>query len=76
MLELNSKRWAELNHAYGDASDLPELIARLHSGDENSLDELFGAMHAKFLSQWLRSATPPPNNGLNLTLSLRSTRAP
>ena len=44
MLELNSKRWAELNHAYGDASDLPELMARLHSGDESSLDELFGAI--------------------------------
>jgi len=31
MLPLNSKRWSELSHAYGDASDIPSLIAELES---------------------------------------------
>ncbi len=29
MLDLNSKRWRELTHAYGSASDIPALIAQL-----------------------------------------------
>src|SRR5215210_6929264 len=28
MLELNSPRWGELKHAYGEASDIPELLER------------------------------------------------
>ncbi|HJT76725.1 MAG TPA: hypothetical protein VJ739_05940 [Gemmataceae bacterium] len=31
MLPLDSKRWSELSHAYGDASDLPSLLAELKS---------------------------------------------
>ena len=31
MLPLDSPRWSELSHAYGDASDLPELLRELES---------------------------------------------
>jgi hypothetical protein len=31
MLPLESKRWSELSHAYGDASDIPSLLADLES---------------------------------------------
>src|SRR5262245_50914440 len=31
MLDLDSDRWAELSHAYGDAADIPELLAQLKS---------------------------------------------
>ncbi|NJK42265.1 MAG: hypothetical protein HC937_00280 [Aquincola sp.] len=30
MLSLESPRWSALNHAYGPASDIPALLARLH----------------------------------------------
>ncbi len=29
MIDLNSKKWNELRHAYGDASDIPELLRQL-----------------------------------------------
>lgn len=29
MLDLNHARWAELEHAYGDASDIPDLLRQL-----------------------------------------------
>jgi len=29
MLSLQSKRWSELQHAYGNAADIPELLAQL-----------------------------------------------
>ena len=41
MLDLESKRWAELQHAYGSASDIPELLNRLRAGDLSAVDELF-----------------------------------
>ena len=31
MLSLDSKRWSELSHAYGDASVVPSLLAKLES---------------------------------------------
>src|SRR5262249_12107619 len=31
MIPLNSPRWLELTHAYGDASDIPELLRRLET---------------------------------------------
>jgi hypothetical protein len=31
MLPLDSKRWSELSHAYGDAADIPQLLAELES---------------------------------------------
>src|SRR5437660_4295435 len=31
MLPLDSKRWSELSHAYGDASDIPALLVELES---------------------------------------------
>ncbi len=44
MLDLNSNRWVGLSHAYGCASDIPGLLTRLDSGDESSLDDLWGAL--------------------------------
>jgi hypothetical protein len=32
MLELDDPRWAELHHAYGVASDIPELLRQLENG--------------------------------------------
>jgi hypothetical protein len=31
LLSLDSNRWSELSHAYGDASDIPELLTELES---------------------------------------------
>jgi hypothetical protein len=47
MLEgLNEINWSQLHHAYGEASDVPVLIRKLLSKDENerneALDHLFG----------------------------------
>jgi hypothetical protein len=44
MLELSSKRWAELDHAYGDADDLPTLLPRLREVDEDVLNMVFGSI--------------------------------
>jgi HEAT repeat protein len=49
MLEkLDSIDWSELSHAYGEASDVPELIRNLASSDEEirdeALSELFGTI--------------------------------
>ena len=40
MLELKSARWAELTHADGPASDVPELLTRLSAGDETAIQDL------------------------------------
>ncbi|MFG3258289.1 HEAT repeat domain-containing protein [Streptomyces sp. NPDC048172] len=41
--------WASMNHAYGDASDVPELLRGLASDDpderEGALDGMYGAVH-------------------------------
>lgn len=44
MLELSSRRWAGLDHAYGDADDLPDLLPRLHAVDEDVLNRVFGSI--------------------------------
>ena len=44
MLDLDSNRWSELDHAYGDASDLPALLRRLSSCDASVMSELFGGV--------------------------------
>jgi len=44
MLPLKSQRWKDLDHAYGDATDLPELLHRLASGYDDVLDDVFGAV--------------------------------
>jgi hypothetical protein len=36
MLSLDSPRWADLTHAYGVASDIPELLRQLHSLPDSS----------------------------------------
>lgn len=46
LAQLDSVEWADLTHAYGDASDVPNLIRSLLSPSkqtrESSLEELFG----------------------------------
>lgn len=44
MLDLDSPRWSDLGHAYGDAADLPELLRRLCAGDGSVMDDLFGSV--------------------------------
>ena len=44
MLELKSSRWAELTHAHGDASDIPEVLERLSAGDESAVGDLASAL--------------------------------
>ncbi len=44
MLRLDSLEWLELGHAYGSAHDIPILLTRLASGDNDALDPLFGAL--------------------------------
>src|SRR5687767_5858299 len=40
MLALDDPRWSELGHAYGDASDIPELLRQLESvPDSNDMNE-------------------------------------
>jgi hypothetical protein len=49
--------WASLSHAYGDASDVPDMLARLRSGDA---DEAAHELWAAVLHQGtLYDATPP-----------------
>ncbi|MDH6125527.1 hypothetical protein [Kitasatospora sp. GP82] len=47
--ELDEVQWHTLTHAYGSASDVPELIRALHSTDEDTVaeavDELYGNIH-------------------------------
>lgn len=49
MLSLESQRWAELEHAYGAASDIPHLLAQLADlpgakGEEEPWFSLWGAL--------------------------------
>lgn len=44
MLDLDSNHWSELDHAYGDASDLPALLRRLSAGDGSVMSEIFGSV--------------------------------
>ncbi|MGV1825523.1 hypothetical protein [Agrobacterium vitis] len=39
MLPLNDPRWKELRHAYGDATDLPQLLQALDSSTETMTDK-------------------------------------
>lgn len=47
MVPLDSKRWSELSHAYGDASDLPSLL-----GDLKSLPPDVGSEAEPYFSLW------------------------
>jgi len=42
MLNLDSDRWAELQHAYGGADDVPDMLRRLSQGEATVLDDLYG----------------------------------
>jgi hypothetical protein len=44
VMPLDSPRWSELQHAYGDGSDLPEILGRLSDGDVEAMDDLFGSI--------------------------------
>jgi hypothetical protein len=44
VIPLDSPRWSELSHAYGDGSDLPEILGRLSDGDVEAMDDLFGSI--------------------------------
>lgn len=39
MIPLNSQRWNELRHAYGDATDIPQLLVQLRSLPANDRPE-------------------------------------
>ncbi|KAJ3542216.1 hypothetical protein NM208_g4215 [Fusarium decemcellulare] len=46
--------WAKLEHAYGSADDVPEIIRRLRSNDENELDNVYFALCSNILHQGSR----------------------
>lgn len=48
MLPLDSSRWAELEHAYGQATDIPQLLAQLSSlpGSEGDKEPWFSLWSA------------------------------
>lgn len=47
--ELDHVRWHDLNHAYGPAADVPDLIRALYGADDDTADaavhELYGNIH-------------------------------
>jgi hypothetical protein len=51
MLGLNSPRWATLSHAYGDASDVPRLIAKLRAASPDDWDDVHGELMSAILHQ-------------------------
>jgi hypothetical protein len=47
MLSLDSPRWSQLRHAYGDASDIPALLRRLtadSSGEKEPWESIWSAL--------------------------------
>lgn len=42
--DLDRVDWPRLEHAYGDAADVPELLRAVHADDEDALGELFGSL--------------------------------
>jgi hypothetical protein len=44
LIELDSNRWSDLEHAYGAASDLPPMLRRLSAGDAGVMSSLFGSV--------------------------------
>ncbi|WP_433086921.1 hypothetical protein ACQP1P_14510 [Dactylosporangium sp. CA-052675] len=42
LTELDAVAWPELTHAYGEADDVPDLLRRLATGDEEALHALCG----------------------------------
>jgi hypothetical protein len=44
MLPLDSPAWADLDHAYGEASDVPDLLDLTEQGDEEAEEELWAAL--------------------------------
>lgn len=44
MIDLNSNIWSNLQHAYGTAVDIPDMLLRLDKEDSSTLDELFGSI--------------------------------
>jgi hypothetical protein len=58
VIPLDSPRWSELNHAYGDGGDLPEILGRLADGDEETLGDLYGSICHQ--GKGRRTAPRPP----------------
>ncbi|MEM7315996.1 MAG: hypothetical protein AAF497_22905, partial [Planctomycetota bacterium] len=50
MLDLQSPKWSELSHAYGDASDIPILIERLQVPCDE-WDTIVGELYAAIMHQ-------------------------
>lgn len=44
MLPLDSPVWAELDHAYGEASDIPDLLYATEHGDEEAEHDLWASL--------------------------------
>jgi HEAT repeat protein len=52
MLEkLDTIDWSSLSHAYGEASDVPDLIRGLVSADEETRDDIISALHGSIWHQ-------------------------
>src|SRR5689334_22771197 len=51
MLKLDSRKWATLSHAYGSASDIPQLIAQLRAASPEAWDAINQELMAAILHQ-------------------------
>jgi hypothetical protein len=60
MLELSSSRWNDLMHAYGPATDTPQLLRRIHAGpSQEDWSDLCGSLtHQGGVSQAAYAAVP------------------
>jgi hypothetical protein len=51
MLPFDSPRWATLSHAYGNALDVPQLIAKLRTAGPSEWEDVMGALIPAILHQ-------------------------
>ncbi|MFJ9034398.1 hypothetical protein ACIRQP_39340 [Streptomyces sp. NPDC102274] len=51
LADLDAQPWAELEHAYGSAEDLPEQLRALASADEEEAGEALGELYSRILHQ-------------------------
>jgi len=79
MLSLDSPRWKELSHLYGDADDVPEMLSRLARAEadeqfQSIMQELMSAVYHQHDSCSAAHAVTPHLANLCRTSSLRRCR--
>ena len=57
MLELESLDWRELSHAYGAATDTPQLLKRIYAGPTDDVFPVVGWWRERYqFGRWERKA--------------------